>query len=225
MNTVYSDTIVIKTPIDDFTQIIIDHNMTKIVASGIGLKSLCGLPKWITYLDVSNNCLIDLKFCPDSVVNLRASKNKIKTLQYIEGIRITNLGISNNHLTNFAGAPHTLKSVAVSNFLTSLEGPPPKMYKLYASYNKLSSSKFCPTAEILDLSYNMLQGFEDTPDGAIELIVSNNHFSVEDLSKAPRSLKILRCSSCNIGSLREYPESLKLIEAYKNDIRDTGGHF
>src|SRR5271169_3737259 len=96
-------------PIIDFSKIHIPDGVTNIVASGIGLKSLFGLPfdGCIVNLDVSDNELTDLKFCPKSVRNLRASKNKITSLSGIEDVKITSLGISYNHLTNFDGAPIT----------------------------------------------------------------------------------------------------------------------
>src|SRR5579863_5999470 len=104
-----SNTLTITTKIDDFTinNVVIQSNITKIIASGISLKSLKGLPDHITDLDVSDNCLTDLKYYPKNLINLRASKNRISSLEDISDSKIDSLGISYNHLTNFKGAPKT----------------------------------------------------------------------------------------------------------------------
>jgi Leucine-rich repeat (LRR) protein len=144
--------------IPNFSDIKIPTGTTNIVASGIGLKSLYGLPEGIISLDVSDNELTSLEYCPKSLKNLRASKNKISSLFGIENIGIEKLGISYNHLTSFEYAPKTLLSVVgVSNFLTTLKGLSSDniMEKLYVSYNKLTDLLHCPVAEILDVSCNL----------------------------------------------------------------------
>lgn len=220
-----------KVDVDDFSNILIPLNVTKIIASGCNLKSLYGLPNHILDLDVSNNRLENLEHCPLSVKNLRASKNKIKSLEAISNHSIKALGISYNHLTSFEGCPSSVESiVGVSNFITSLKGLPSKMRKLYVSYNQLKSMNGCPIVDILDCSCNLLESFKDIPDGVKELTISNNPFVSNDvtntvitLSDCPSSVTWLRCSSCNISNLKGFPANLKLIEAFKNDIIDLAG--
>lgn len=220
-NNVHRITKTTSDPIIDFGKIIIPDTVTSVIASGIGLKSLYGLRECIVNLDVSDNELVDLKFCPKSIRNLRASKNKITSLRGIEDTKITSLGISYNHLTNFEAAPVTLTSVVcVSNFLTTLKGLPPKMIKLYASYNKLKNANYCPIANILDLSCNLIESFDGIQEGTLELIISNNPFRNISLKTLPYTIKLLRCSSCDVTSLDGYPRDMKLLECLKSNIQD-----
>lgn len=216
-----STTFVIRRSIDDFQSVLIPETARSVVASGVGLKSLKGLPEHIVNLDISNNDLTDLKFCPKNLKNLRASKNKIQSLVDIADSQIENLGISYNHLHNFKGAPKTLKSVvAVSNFITSLEGLPDVMKKLYVSYNKIQSMMYCPAVDILDCSCNLIESFAHISEGVKELIISNNPLTPGDLKLCPRTVELLRCSACNMRSLEGYPKTLKLIECLKNNIEN-----
>ncbi|VBB18969.1 hypothetical protein YASMINEVIRUS_1501, partial [Yasminevirus sp. GU-2018] len=213
----------IENPINDFREVTLPFGVTNVIASGLGLRSLRGLPEGITDLDVSNNLLDDLDLCPKTVRNFRVSKNRVKTLDQISDVGIRALGVSYNHLTNFKGAPKTLESVvAVSNFLNSLEGLSQeiKFAKLYVSYNKLESMEHSPIADILDCSCNLLKNFDHIKEGVRELIISNNPFDVIDLRSCPRSVELLRCSSCNVKSLANYPPKLKVLEALKNQIGD-----
>lgn len=215
-----STTFIVRKPIDDFQHIQITSMTHSIVASGVKLKSLKGLPDHIINLDVSDNELTDLKFCPKKTKNLRASKNKIKSLADIKDLEIENLGISYNHLQDFKGAPQTLRSVvAVSNFISSLDGLPKIMTKLYVSYNKLQNMIHCPAAQILDCSCNSVEGFRGIPNGVLELIISNNPLKY-NLRDCPVSVEILRCSQCGITDLSGYPRALKLIECLKNNIKN-----
>lgn len=214
-----STTFLIRKNINDFQNIVIPQTALSVVASGVCLKSLKGLPEHIINLDISNNELIDLKFCPKNIKNLRASKNKIHDLTDIFDSQIENLGISYNHLCNFKGSPKSLKSVvAVSNFITSLEGLPAMMKKIYISYNKIENMMYCPVVDILDCSCNLITSFNHIPEGVKELIISNNPMICKDLGLCPSTVEILRCSSCNITSLDGYPKDLKLIECLKNKI-------
>lgn len=226
-------------PINDFTEVIIPPNTLILEAKGVELKSLKGLPEGIIDLRISENILTDLNYMPSTVESVDVSRNKLKFLKGIsknvKNLRCSSnlltstddlpdglltLGISYNGLTEVSNLPKGLTTlVAVSNRITkvSLSDHPTLMDKIYLSYNLLESVNGLPKAKVIDISCNMIKMIRsvDFCDGLVELNVQNNRNLL--LVSYPESVKILRCSDCDLYDV-PVSEGLQTLECSKNKI-------
>jgi hypothetical protein len=160
-----------------------------------------------------------LDHVPDSVENLRASRNRITSLEALtKHPRLKRFGISCNHLRTMKGCPGTVVSmVCTNNFLDSWAGFPPQMEKLYASYNHIRTMEGAPSVLNFDCSCNLIEILDGCPEGAVEFNCCNNRLRC--LDGYPMTAQIIRCSGNLLEALpTTWSQQVVLIEATKNPM-------
>lgn len=159
------------------------------------------IPFWKTILIAENIGLISLDGCPDHIVELRLSHNK---------------------LTSFYGFPSKVKRIDMThNLFTNLIGCPSNVTHLRVSNNPLKSLIGCPSNLIsLECSYTHIKNFQGI-NFSIKSIVACFTF-LEDCSELPNNMDKLYVSYNNIRTCHNIP-NVKYLDLSCNLITSLNG--
>jgi len=165
------------------------------------LTSLQGAPvEEIDMLDVSNNCLVSLKYCPKHVKkSFDCSYNLIKSLEYAPTVGL-DFNARENPITSLSGAPTVIPrnfDVSHCTNLRTLEGGPSKVERNY----------FAIGCDLVNLD-----GIASFIGGELDICGNERLTSLKNIHKKIKRLEALRFSPRLIKS---HVLGLFLIDRFK----------
>ncbi len=174
-------------------------NNTFIHYSGKSVNSIEGVQyfKSLSYLDCSNNQLINLPNLPNSLNILICSSNQLTSLPNLPD-SLGNLDCSDNKLTILPNLPNSLTNLDCSgNEITNLPSLPNSLSKLHCEINQLTSLPILPSSLTeLYCHINYLTSLPTLPNSLIYLYCDYNYISC--LPKLPKTLSVLSFDNNNI---------------------------
>lgn len=215
--------------IEIITSIInIPDELYELDCEGNMIRCLDGLGSNLAKLNCSHNKLSSLNNLPVGLKWLNCSWNKIKHLDMIpEGLEY--LDCSHNKLKSLENLPHSLIIlICNNNIIQSIDYLPTSLTDLICNDNKIwgitslpsNLVKFYCSSNNIDM-FVKLDGLGDLE----EVDLSNNKITGLGMNLSGcENLRILNCSSNNIGKLPELPDQLEELYIHSNPL-DTITHL
>jgi Leucine-rich repeat (LRR) protein len=187
----------------------IKNNVKLICANNSNIEFVPSLSEFksLIAIDLSYNNITILPELPSNIIELVATNNKIKTIEYYN--KLKRLIVPYNCIKTIAKYPPTIERIEIANNpITGTIINLPKLYFIDIRDTKITKIQNIPNVTYIDASFSNISTIENIPK--VETLICNNSQDIKILTDYP-CLKELSIINTFIEIIPYYPKLEKLM--------------